>query len=532
MKKTRILILLVLMLCFTMVLGSCKSEPKELKTSKVIDELHVEQLPAFTKAVSLSVSGNYQDSQGKLVLFRKTDAGLNQYTVYNLADDRVVASYNESSSGDTDIGYTVTLYETAVYPTSFYCVSEVKTVGQTTTYLSTLYDAEGQSIASAKKVTAPAARVDLIYFDNIYYRVSKDGKIAKLIEMNGLSGGMLNIFAASGKYYYANPQGVNGVIVLDQKKLQKVSSYILPDYAVGANTTVLSGGNILVQYRVAQPDDTEDYDLFMTNTKYKVVTLLVSAKNGTAKEIKSDYLFTNGLALSEKILIPGNLVKNVREFYENGNKNLFAGYRIQDRRVSTNNEDELYLAVDNGGSVKGILNRFVDGMVDFDVVAENVMVVTDLMGRDYLYNKKGKLIGEVTGAIDMNDLYVIGAEKIYDYELKEVYDYAAQDYEFVGSLNSGVIFSKDTDDATDYYLFANGNMTRICKSTDFGYVSGRCYAVSSDNGVSYYSDLGQFLVKLDNAGNMAVSGTVENPVALLRSTDKDGNPIYYRLTCN
>ena len=354
------------------------------------------------------------------------------------------------------------------------------------------------------------------------------------------------IFAASKKFYYADPDNANGVVVLDQK-LRPVSSLLLPSYAESVFKMILANGKVLFQYRVLLPDQTQEYDLYAGASKYNVVTLLFDAKKGTSKEIKSNYLLLGGLTLSENILldgIPAQIREEMRNTLDSRIDNFCPGYQVQDRRISNNITDQLFLSVNNSGKVDGILNRFVSGMTDFETVAEGTLRLTDSLGRSFLYTKNGKLIGDVTGAIGYNENYIVGAQKIYDFKLKEVFDYAAEKYEFVDQfdngfwsddlkLKAGLIFSKlSSGNELEYYLFTNGKMTKICKAADFLYNFDTTYYVvrNENSSYTYFNDVGESLVTIEKEGSIRVAATTKYAAALLETTDQNGNKIYYKLS--
>ena len=524
MKKLRILALVVLVLCFVMLLASCSA--KELSVKGVFKKVTADEaLPTLTKADKVDVAGGVDDVRGALVLF---EDGATQ-TVYNVALGRTVGTFTGSATEMYDVDMRST--EAPGYDVAFFVVTKTTAdAAGNLTYQTTLYAADGTSVASVNKAVMNFDySFDLVLFNGKCYRVAEDGAMTEACTWGEMAGDLPDIFSATKKYYYVGL--ANGFAVMN-RKLETVSYYTFPDYAEDLMCGVLSNGNVFVQYQVRAQDTAEKFDFIEEVNvagetklyKYDLVQQVVSAKKGTAKDVKNDYYLDNEI-----------IARNVQPFdqdyfavLEKGIENVAYGYKIENKRISDRYVDMVMVSLTDGGKVESVLNRTIEGQVgEFRIVAKDTIRVQDIFNHQYLYNAKGKLIGDVTGAQAMTDTYVVGQGKIYDLKLNEVYDYATEGYTYEGVLKSAVLFSKEVGGVQQNYLF-NGSMTALANSGETQVVNSRLLWVR-DNTTGkyfYYNDAGTLILQADFAIN-TVTATGKDAY-LVRAT-VDGNLGYYRL---
>ena len=529
MKKLRIAALIVLALCFALLLVSC-GNAKELGIKQGYKSMTAEEAaPTLTKADKVDVAGNTVQVRGNLVLF---EDGATQ-TVYNVALGRTVGTFTGSA---TEL-YDVDLYSTGApgYDIAFYTVIKT-TVGTTgATYQTTLYAEDGTNVAAADKAVAIDRSFDLVLFNGKCYSVAENGTMTEACAWGEMAGNLPNIFSATKKYYYVGT--ANGFAVMN-RKLETVSYYTFPDYAEDVVAGVLSNGDVFVQYQVRAQDTAEKFDFIeevnvLGETKlykYNLIQQVVDAKKGKAKTVKTGYYLDDDIiARGVQPYDAPNEFQHELSNLKKSIKNLVWGYKIENQRISDRAVDGLWMSLTDGGKVESVLNRAIEGQTgDSVIVAKDTIRVQNIFNHQYLYNAKGKLIGDVTGAQAITDTYVVGQGKIYDLKLNEVYDFAKEGYEYEGALKSAVLFSKEVGGVQQNYLFKDGAMAAVANSGATQVLNDRLFVVI-DNATGkyfYYNDAGTMILQADFAINNVTNN--EKDAYLVRAT-VDGNLGYYRL---
>lgn len=524
MKKLRIAALIVLALCFALVLVAC-GNAKERSIKSTFKTVAADKaLPTLAAATKLDVAGNSVQTRGALVLF--SDGTVQ--TVYNVALNSKVGTFTDSATETYDVDLRST--DAPGYDIAFFVVTKATAGATEVTYQTTLYAADGTTVASADKAVFDLDyEFDLVLFNGKCYRVAEDGAMTEAFAWSEMAGDLPDIFAASKKYYYAELDVGSGFAVLD-RSLKTVSWYKFPAHAITPVYGVLSNGDVWLQYAELLPEAAEKFD-YMTNgagntvIKYNLVQQVMDAKKGSLKDVKTDYYLNGGMVARN--ILPAE--KETFDALKGSIDTLATGYKIVDQRISTGMADFLILSISNSGKVESVLNRAVDGQVGMpQAVADDVVLISDVLGHEYLYNAKGKLIGDVTGAVAMTDTYVVGEGKIYNFQLNEVYDFAKEGYEYEGALKSAVLFSKEVGGVQQNYLFKDGAMTAVANSGNSQVLNERLFVVvdNTTGKYFYYNDAGTMILQADIALTN-VTDTGEDAY-LIRAT-VDGNLGYYRL---
>lgn len=536
MKKLRILSIVAMLLCVVTVLASCGGAGTIKLKDVYKDVKYVTETPRLSSAAKLDGVGTAIGNFNRcLVRFTGNAGGFNEQKVFNLATGQVVGTYTDTAATTHNVSLFIT-NASAGYRVGFYTVTATTAEGDKVTSKTTLYTAAGTQVAEVARVFNADVELDVVRFGDKCYRVAEDGGIAAFCDWPELAGNLPTLDYGSKKYYVAElPGTADGFAILNKKDMETLTTYVFPQYAAFTEFFPLQGGDVLVQYLVPLPDDAEKYDLLRGTpvVKYDVVQQLFNAKKGTLKDVKSDYLY-NTILPDVARLDPelANLNKSV--------KNLGVAFEIVDKRTSETAADALYLSVSNGGKAEKALNRSVPGMTFApEVVADGVLSVRDVQNRTYLYSEKGKLIGEVTGINDRTDTYLVSNSKVYDYALKEVFDYEAEGYTFVRTMRSGIIFSKDNaESVTEYYLF-NGGMNKITTGVTQTYkaVTDRTETVVSDRvyeihdltagTYAYYNDWGVKLTETRYALTLYTSENAAAFIATCFNTETATSEFYY-----
>lgn len=458
--KKNILVLLALLLCMCTLMVSCM-ESGEIKFKDLVEaDSYTSDLKTYTSATKLSVEGECIDHAGDLASFVKTGTtGLATYSVYNLATGAVVytaeAAEMTVADGITVKSYEITLRETNKVSWFFVRENTVTTKSDElgtviASAVVTLYRADGTVIAdaSAKNISdfdidiptikphfgtsvtndieEPRAMEDLIFFDSVFYRVSTDGKIEKLLEYNSLRACPYIIF--SNENYYYGGYDDECLWVFD-KELNPLSSYCPPDYAMGSDASfaILDNGNIFVQYIIACNDNSDDYTFYdEEGDKFLVSSLIVDAKTGDKKEVELDFVVEEIYFMDEEFPF-GDKVKNFAEIYY-----------IENERVDYSDFACVYASLDNNAQVDKVINGYVPGKIsDMDMVANNRWIIGNTGGQVFLLNEKGDILGEISNADITGDMYLVNDGKVYNWDLGLVVDLEeknAVEYRITNSL--------------------------------------------------------------------------------------------------
>ena len=455
MKRSKIVVLLVVALAAIMVLSSCGAGSAK-KFAELLDGSRYEDpAPSWTTSAKIDALQNAQviDDQGDLVVLAKENAdGFYTYMIFNMKTGTVVYSATETAAVDVDID----LGETDNYDADYAVVVLTTWVldGDNNhtneySYVVSLLDATGAQFATATRMTGlPETRWDLLRFEGKCYRVDKEGKFTEAGDYSDFAP-LPNIVAETEKYYYAINAGT--VIVYD-KTLAIVSYYNMPTYAnAGAQAFALDAEKVIVQYTVNEDPYTDDYDILAAGgTKQSLHTFILNP-DGKAKEIRCDYVIIDGGLLTEA------------DKDQAGVSDSFTNYAIvcpvEDQHVNNSATARKWATMDKNGKIKELQGPTLVPFNNFNFVNTNRWVFNTADGRAYLVNEKAEVIGEVTGAnLGNGRSYFTANGKVYDYDLNVTLDYTAANYTIMRRLNHSVIFRNVDNEPV---LFANGTRTTL-----------------------------------------------------------------------
>lgn len=524
MKKRKVLVLIsALLVLVTMFCACARGELKPAKPGKILSGKYEDETRLLASAASVDLKeGTIANREGKLVLLVDGTGTYPVYMVYNLESGSTVFTYTETETTSvTDIS----LDRTEYFDLALFTVT-VKTAGEEEdTYVTTLYSETGAQIASATEETEVYAYVDLFVFDDVCYRVASDKSYDKALELNDLAEYAFDdISMMSEKYYYAWNDSENILCVYD-KELKPAATYRLPSYAENEVLGVLKDGVVFFQYRVAQPEDATEYDLFdeTANKKYNLVTELYNVKKQETSSLKTDYLFQ--VVISRAIDTEGDYLLMFDDSVE-----VVAGvWEIKDCRVDKSYTALKTVVMDTKGNVKSSISDMFDGMTWApEPVAENSYVYETLDGRKFLINQKGDVIGEITGVNRVNHKYFITDKKLYNYDLTVAYDYDAEEMTYYGQTDEAVFFEKEGE----IYLY-NGSLTKLItkdeRATKTLALNDEYYVLENSSDplnttYAYYSASGTLLLNSE----VELNRVAEYEGIFLFAGIKDLKPVYYR----
>lgn len=489
MKKRKIVSLLALLLVTAMLLVSCGVFGAGTGVADLLDKNAIKKADSYgeIKAVDTLLDVSYCDFAGDLYYFTKeVEVGSAEYTnhiVYNAAKNSIVSSWSDTDYATYEVeplcGENLLTYEE--YPAFYAVVATFYGVdGDITGGSVAIYDAAGNAVAAESIAKESVGEYDLpcefasdlLLFGDVVYRMTEAG-LKKVMDVSPFSS-VLSVFSEDsyrlGDYYYSF--GEDNTVKVYDTNLVLLSSYKTPEYAENTNIIPLSGDKILVQYTYREDELASKYD-YMTEEgdKYQVVTELVNVKNGKAKNVKCDYLFGDCIYLFPKMT--EYMGTKAEKF-----SHICDAVEITNRRLG----DGVTVLVDpKGGIVE--LERFNGETVwGIELVANSRwQIYTE--GGWYLTDERGNTLG-VTNAADCYPGHVQCDGKLYDYNLKQVYDYESAGMKMQASVGGAFIFQKLVDigdGATgyDYYLYSNSESKKIVDANDadvsfYGTAAG-CY---------------------------------------------------------
>ncbi len=350
--------------------------------------------------------------------------------VYSLTKEPIDAGYSQNASIEQINGNNV------IVETFSSSIRSEKTI--------TIYTALGQRMASGTERSSSyfvytdlfEVKNGLVIIDNKAYTFEDD----ILTEKFDLGFGDMpdceivtdnyNYEIVYSEYDYDYDYDITGVNVYNAN-YKFVARYEKPAYVESMNVNVLADGNLLIQLMDEVPASEKKYDYISQDisedgysAKYQLTTLIYNIGKKETKEIDLDYIvfgITNKLTAKED--------DNALKF--NKVENLVAMYPIVDKMLDRN---QLTVAsMTSKGEVVGLLAKEVyEQIMPAELVSNNRFTVEDKLGKTYLINEKGKLIGEITGAkiVEDNECYYIKlGKKYYDMDLKLVMDLSTISYQ-------------------------------------------------------------------------------------------------------
>lgn len=564
MKKMKWVALVALTLAAVMALSSCALfGGKKGDVTKMLDEdvTYVDNTVLYANASKVdALTGKYVGYAGYpsyLVYFtdtvEKNGIPYTQHTVYNLKTNTAVYTVDDTATSRAKVTLDYTYVDGERY--AFFLITTASwnvdgdgdMVGRYT-IRTELYDSTGTRVAGVSapnafylddfdedKIPQPTLDEDLLYFNGIYYRFGEDGKLNRAFEYSQLAD-LPNLVDHNAEYYVAYEEDGCRVVFYD-RDLKEVAAYQLPTFEVeDIIFALMRNGKLLVQYYYELPADAKKYDFVEEKSfengyselrKYDLVTLVVDAKNGKAKEVKCDYLVEVwGTQYDEN---DDNLVLDLEKIEAYGSAN-----KIENGRIS---EQDVWVTFDKKANISEIT---YNGEKVWDVaLISDSRIVVETEAHDYLLDREGNLIGKIDNAEGFGK-YLLCGEKVYDYDLNVKLDLYERNFKLYESLDEYLLLENAdgdillytgegdptviVEDDSDYYLYDTyDDFYVIVKENDEG-----------DDEYEIYNAKGTLITKIDKItySSLSVVASIDEAI-LLRTTQKiDGvsENIFYRLT--
>ncbi|MBE6566395.1 MAG: hypothetical protein E7659_04740 [Ruminococcaceae bacterium] len=562
--KRKLLALAAMMICVAMMLSSCALFTSDMKFKKVVQkDFEPETNPTPTGVTKLDIKGELQDDyhyySDDLIIFIDTNEsdGLKTTTVYNVATNETIwtGADSESKSGgkNVEITYSVELESMHIGEETVelaYITKETATVGDGDVDLE--YDITVITEAKDEIVTLEDVdedeidnswqKADLLCIGDKVYRISEDGKASFAFDWNDLREVPNSLEKAGDYYVYYEDREV----YIYDANLNMTAAYSAPLYSPEfgsdgmdefsidgwCNMSLLSNGNVLVQYVVRQDDYAKKYTFLLEGQKYNLYSVLVQAKNGKTKDLSLDYLI--------QITAPGYIVSDLG--LSEKIENLGIGFAIEDQRINMDENAVKMLSINNKGKVVGVVQDPVPNAYlgeGFEAVAKNRWEVYTVDGRSFLLNEKGDVIGEISGSTGQNNSVLLAGKKVYDWSLNLKVDLADEDAERIEIMQNSVVFHTDKDEVK---LFVKGEMKTLISQNQadsgkyaFAKLSDGVYMITDKSGTDpqykIYNEEGTLLSTItDKVYAPMVTVVASNGALLLVAENTDGSGVvYYRV---
>ena len=527
MKKFLTITAIVLVVvCLMGVLAACGST-KGLSFKKAKISIDHTAPATFTSAnvaeITALAGKDVVSTNGMLIVVSKlNNENVTVRTLYNMETDTVLA---------TDTTDQIRLYSKG--NNSYYL--RVKNNALTGLYDTVLYNSKGEEIkyvsatgeektiySSAESPAVENVSGDVVFFADNFFRVPRKGNTVERIgRQSGLVEFNYNFTTSNDNYYYQIDNGAGRAYIFD-KKLNLVTTYFAHGDYDNLNINVLESGDLLVQTTTELMDEAKDYTYISNGKKYLLKTYVVDAKKGKETEKKFKYVVGGLIAITKDSAVKFN------------GDNVALIFPIEDDRLLNGANDAMTVSLSNNLKVKGRLDQMIDNQLPgtFPDTINNYLLLSTPLGAK-LVTTSGKVIGDFAcdnGSFNEKMFTLNG--KLYDFNLKPLFDYEAEGYALAGWMNYSVILSKNVDGNLIYYRF-DSSMTApkalSSATTTFTRIGKYLYSLRTEGTYTYYNEKDEVVTGLPTATNINQSlGNSEKECFLYRATI-EGTAHYYRI---
>ena len=354
---------------------------------------------------------------------------------------------------------------------TFYNHTFIITVEIDFAYTLNIYSASGSKLAS-KKIEYETnsfnidehikSSSDLIQFDKRIYRIDDSGNASVIVD-NPFFGEIPSDLIKTKKYYYQ----LNGskVTVYDPS-LNEVLLWQIPYESYDkASMFILSEEKILVQLfdSVSEHEQRneyieEKYKYFDKNGKELALkSLIIDVASGREKEVYLDFV-VNEITYSRGRIYPHNEFDYISENITN----VAYIYRIENQKLLTADQKCVSISGEDASISFEIAPEY--STLPYPVANDRYCYISD-SGDYYLINADGDVIAKIKSTntiVKYNDKYIATDDKIYDYNIKLVYDLEENKKELVELMANGFIVKDSEFTEGEYHLHTkDGKIIKI-----------------------------------------------------------------------
>lgn len=538
MKKSKIIMCVSMLLLFAVLLSSCGSTKvmpirnltKVLNPDYEIDVEPYTFAEEITELKGYTVYGRASDSDD-FVVFTKGEAPSITYKVFSYRSNSVILEFTTSKDTVYSFGFLrgkpVIIVKKTVTEESDNLLDPIPKI--TNTY--TLYDATAQAVATSETESMPRTVDDYIVFEDVVYTADDDGKLSKEFDLPEYMD-IKNFCGYNDKYFYTS--NLIGISVYD-REFKRVSAWSLPNYGdesvENLDLHFLDNGDMIAQYTVILDEDADDYDIIEVKNgvtkKLDLVSVLISAKNGRAKDIDLDYII-------ETVITNDSLYDENKENnrYTDGFHNIAYIKPIVDGKILNSSADKDIVLMDNRGRLTNSLK-----VVDYQLpdlakkIADGLYTVTTLDGGVMVIDEKGKIVHAFNNYVfKVVGDYFVSEKAVYDMDLEVVYDLSAKNVEVTNIIGNTIFIKSGDTDEYSIITLRDGEQKTIYThtsktKTEFGVLS-YFYYIKGEDGYQYFNEKGDCILTTDNMLEY-VAESVDHEIVLLTSSEKTTK--YYKV---
>lgn len=538
MKRSKLLILTATVLAMLMFFTACGNQGGSFKGVLDAKKEYEDIYPSYTKGEKVEgLSGaTVTTSAGPLVHLTKQnteDSEKVNHMVYNVITNSVVwqkeTTKNLKISVHLNSVYLNESYDNAI---GYFTVTTTETneskPEEKPVITTTLYSEAAKSVASSADDILVEEVYDLLVFDGKCYRISDDSSITYAFDHSALA----NIPDINTKYKDLYYEINEEYIAIYNKNLEPVSQYAFPSYADDdPSILLLENGNLFIQYSYTADEFSTDYTVLDPDDgeKLMLVSEILNVKNGTAKQVKTEYYVSYGVNLIQESTIADSLGLNVKKLPVAA---MVA--QISNQRFAT---EERFASINNNGKVSeiGAINN--DPIQNIYLHADNLWVI-ETENHSYLVNGKGKTVGDISNASSFGKYFYVDG-KIYDESLTMVYDFRSNDLTVKRSVGDSLLFENEDG---EILLYKGGSEPTklIAKDSEKTLLDTSSYStngyilIKNNEKLEIYNDQGTLLctandINMDELTYSYIFVVRTYEAALLKLTNTSGEVVYYRL---
>lgn len=497
MKKSKLLVLLSVLMIAAMLLSSCGGAKQLSKISsfkKVVSAGYMED-PAVEASVALTELNGYviAEQSAEFVLF-KSGSGV-AGKVFSFRTGTIVKSL--------DSFYDIDIYDVPIFVV---CTTDEEDVS---TY--TAYDATGAELISTKDdLGEPESFADLVRYGDALYAIDeeKTGKLTKVLDVpetlliDGTISWSEKYFYDMGSDYYDRES-----VTIYDRDLAFVTAWYAPSTAESITFSVLNSGDVLVQYAMALDTHAEEYDYYESEdgltVKYDLVTKLITAKNGKVTDLDMNYVIEYAMSAYELERWDDT------EFLADKVENLAHVYPIIDQQVDTSDAARDLVLMNNKGKIQKSVKLVDAQLAGLPLLVDDDLYLVSTLYGQALTNAKGKVLDTINNdEMEIVGDYIVGEKAIYNLSMEKVYDLRANGASVFATMNDTVFVMKGEDPvlAYDIIAFCDGEQETLCSfnaenvATTKSFITienADCYAIfdAAIGEYTYYNAAGKELMK-------------------------------------
>ena len=473
MKRTKISLLLVFVLLFSILLTSCSNRKVEKTLDTLFDDEYESTDQLFSKMQKVKGVDGYIDGFSfhgyeSVAFLSNTTNEHTKYKVYSLITKSVILELT-----DENVEYKITNHVNA----NHFVVQYTSKSDNGTDIKFIAYDLTGALIAESSNSNLKDYQSfgDHIILNNSVYKLdSEKGTLEEVIEIESFSIPSGEIIHYNDKFvYFANKSSGYDYISVHNTELEQIYYYQPPSYLENFQIRVLNDGKIFAQARIKVTSDAEDYDYYLadekTNTiyKYKKCQLLIDPENSTVKEIDIGYMLSN---------LSSNYTLNKNEsIYGDEFENIAYVYPIVDKKLNTTDKKMVFM--DNNAKITGEIKLLENQESNFvQRIALDRYLVPMLNSTHTLIDGKGNIIASNMVSVSCAGEYIVSNNAIYDLDMNLIYDTRdvpiGTNSTIIGTSKTTVFVNETTGFHELFYVFKDGEKQLLVeqtkeRSTDF-----------------------------------------------------------------